>query len=271
MIWCFDLTLPSTRIDDLASNLHYLFISGIDHYMDKAQAFRHILTSQLKEHHAAIILGFALLMYLSFSLIKTLSLVYLILLGYAVYHRPLITDPRKKILVGFLAIYGLMYICFIGMNYFISSRYLMPFVAVLMVWVPFALIHLWERAPKALKMTLGLIFVYMFLSGVLSFGYSKQYLREAGLWINHNTPADALLYTENKHVAYYADRALTDNPRKADVIAVYYSRKNPAAQRFIDEFSKDKQIDFHNKRQDGVRVILNPSSKVTAGSYPNTD
>jgi hypothetical protein len=271
MIWLFDLTLPSTRIDDLASNLHYLFISGIDHYMDKAQAFRNVLSSQLKEHHAAIILGFALLMYLSFSLIKTLSLLYLVLLGYAVYHRPLITHPHKKILIGFLAIYGLMYLFFIGMNYFISSRYLIPFIAVLMIWVPFALTHLWERAPKALKFTLGLILVYMFLSGVLSFGYSKQYLKEAGLWINHNTPVNAMLYTENKQVAYYADRTLTNDPNHADVIAVYYSRKNPAAHLLIDSLSQDKQIDFHNKRQDGVRVILNPSSKVTSGSYPNTD
>lgn len=267
----FGIKLPLDKLGGLFGVVEHLLVVGADQYSMRAQALREIMSPELKYHHATIILGFALFSYLIFSIIKILSPLYFILVGYAAVRRPLIPAPQARIVIWLLMLYGFMYLGFLAKNYFISSRYLIPFIAALMVWVPFALKDCWSRAPNALKLTLALVMIYMFLDGVVHTGYSKQYLRQAGLWINQHTPAQAVLYTENKQVAYYADRPLTTNPNAADVIAIYYSRKAPEAHLLIESLSKDQQVDFHNKREDGVRVILNPSSRETRGSYPNTD
>jgi hypothetical protein len=208
-----------------------------------------------KYNDALIVLGFALLFYGSFLLIKLLSPLYLILLGYAFLKRPLINKPECRILLWMLLIYTALFILFLAKMFFIDARYMVPWVSVAMVWVPFALVKIWADAPKALKATIGLIFLYMLIDSVVDFGYSKMYLKDAGHWIKEHTPAQTQLYTNSRHVAYYAERSLVEE-KNADVIALRYSRKTTEIHQAIDALSVYPQKDFHNKREDGVRVII---------------
>lgn len=264
-ILLFDINIPANKIHEMFASAQHILIGSLHNYALKTQAFSDLMSVYFKTDHALVVLGFALLFYWVFLTVKLLSPLYIILIGYSVIHRPLISQSQVRIALWMLFLYAGIYLLFIWQNYFISSRYLIPWVTVAMIWVPFALVHLWNRAPGALKSVLGLILLYMFLDGVLSFGYSKMYLKDSGMWIKQHTPESARLYTDDNHVAYYADRTLTEHLNEADVIAIYYSRKTPEAQQLIDSMPNLEQVDFHNKRLDGVRVFLKPSSKETTG------
>jgi hypothetical protein len=260
------INLPATKLHEITHVIQHLLTAGATVYQSKAEAFGSLMSIYFSLSDALITLSAGLLIYLVYHLVKLLSLLYLGLIGYALYHRPLIKTPEVRFVIWMLIIYSGLYLLFLSHNYFISSRYLVPWICGLMVWVPFALHKLWGHAPSALKITIALLLVYMFLDSVLHFGYSKMYLKESGLWIHHHSLPTARLYTDSKQVAYYADRPLAGEGEPADIIALRYSRKMPDRQLEFVGLSAYEQVDFHNKREDGVRVIvINPSSKETSG------
>lgn len=250
------ITVPFTKLHYMLATYTQTLASGLHVYAGKAQAFSELMSIYFKFDHAVVVLAAALIFYGVFLILKLLSPLYVVLLGYGIYKRPILQKPEALILLWMLVIYAVIYFVFLLNHYFISSRYLIPWVTVAMVWVPFVLVKLWSRAPGALKVTLGLILVYMLLDGVISLGYSKMYLKDAGLWIQNNTPANARLYTNSNHVAYYADRPQVESINEADVIAMRYGKKRPHALNELIAFSSSPHTDFHNKRHDGVTVVV---------------
>lgn len=245
--------LLSLGLDLPANNLSRLTLGNIEYlhkawsiYTEKSRAFSQIMSVYFEYDDALIVLAFGFLFYGTFLLAKLLSGLYLVLLGYAFVKRPLIQKPEAVLLIWLLVIDTVLLLAFMFKMFFMDARYMVPWVAVAMVWVPFGLAKIWETAPKALKATIALVFLYMFIDSLFSFGYSKMYLKEAGLWIKENTPQETRLYTNSKHVAYYADRNLVDE-KNAEIIALRYSRKTATPDQ--------GQIGFHNKRGDGVRII----------------
>lgn len=250
------IKLPANKLHELSGAIFYFFNSGFQAYELKAEGLSALMSEHFKTDHALVVLGFALVFYGSYLLLKLFSPLYSILLGYGIYRRPLIRSEAAWILIWALMIYTSMFLGFLFQSYFISSRYMIPWVLIAMVWVPFSLYALWPRLTQPLKILLGLVLAFMCFKGVIHFGYSKAYLKDAGLWIAQNTPSETLVYSPSTQVAFYADRTQASDFNAADVIVLVYSHKDKESLAQLEAYSKYEQRDFHNKRKDGVRLIL---------------
>lgn len=276
----FDISIPIGRLDDFHNAYVSIVVNGVERYALKAESFASLMSIYFKFDHALFILGIALFAYWVFLSLKLLSPLYVLLVGYGLYHHQLLKQPQIIHIVWALIVFAAIYITFVFQSYFVSSRYLIPWVVIAMVWVPFALAKLWEKGPMAVRFIVGLILVYMFLDSVISMGYSKEYLREGGEWIETNTPANATLITNSNHLAYYANKPEFDWSKDFkpdyqnirgdyDMIVLRYSRKTDGIHALFEEYKNYPQVDFHNKRNDGIRIILlTPKVQASASDHP---
>lgn len=109
---------------------------------------------------------------------------------------------QTAILVGFLV-----------NNFFLPGRYAMAWALTVMLAVPFSLVALYDRwssraaggrAARWLFPAICVVLVAMLVDGLWSFGTSKAYLREAGLWVNARTSPASKVHSNDPIVAYYA-------------------------------------------------------------------
>lgn len=142
------------------------------------------------------------------QIIFNLSIIYALLVGYAWYKR-LLEDERQShwVLWGYVFVNVLITLPFLVEHLFLSKRYLMALSLVLMIWIPFSLNHLlmqW-RQRKSLVMLVFAIVLLCSVGGIIRFGYSKTYIRDAGLWLAQQVPADKSLYSNDIQLMYYSD------------------------------------------------------------------
>ena len=110
---------------------------------------------------------------------------------------------QTAILVGFLV-----------NNFFLPGRHAMAWALTAMLVVPFSLVALhdrWrERAAGGRAVVRWLfpavctLLVVMAVDGLWSFGPSKAYLREAGLWVKARTSPASKVHSNEQIVAFYA-------------------------------------------------------------------
>jgi hypothetical protein len=70
-----------------------------------------------------------------------------------------------------------------------------------MIWLPFILDSI--RQKVALIIIAALIALFG-VSGIVHFGYSKLYVRDAGVWLAQNVPATSKLYANDFQLMYYS-------------------------------------------------------------------
>ena len=178
---------------------------------------------------------------------------------------------QTSILVGFLA-----------NNFFLPGRHAVALALTAMLVVPFSLVALYDRwrardprAPTArwLFPAVCAVLVVMAVDGLYSFGPSKRYLREAGLWLKARTAAEAKVHGNNRIVAYYAGKrsetwadALTwehtaallkdESWRNYDYVAVAIDRRHPErAALLAAALGRAPLARFANGRGDQVLVF----------------
>lgn len=144
------------------------------------------------------------------NVIGNVSLGYALLVLYAWKNRVAhLTSTAAVVLYGYLGINIIITLAFLAERMFLSKRYLIALSLVLMLWVPFALNDLIKKWPSLrhrlfLLLTIILIFISS-LGGLLHFGYSKDYVRDAGDWLSQNVPAKSSLYANDIQVMYYSN------------------------------------------------------------------
>jgi hypothetical protein len=96
---------------------------------------------------------------------------------------------------------------YLAENIFISKRYLIALSLVFMLWVPFALDKLLQEKKQRVVLCAAVaVLLFLNAAGTLfHFGYSKDYILQAGNWLDQNVPRQASLYSNDELVMYYSN------------------------------------------------------------------
>lgn len=148
----------------------------------------------------------------AYELIRRMAVFYFIFAAFAYFKIWVLQEPLpRKIWLIYLLTNLMMLIAFSLFNNFLVSRYTMASALTLLILAPSAIDHLIEftrsselKAKLATWFALAVL-VLVSLEG-LDVRTKKYFVKEAGLWIDQNLPADAKIYTNNKLLAYYAKR-----------------------------------------------------------------
>lgn len=252
------------RFATLKEVLRFMVVDTGALYLKHTHAIADQLSVSLKPEHAAVILSSGLAFYLFYTIIKLLTLVYVPFIVATLYKGYVPYSAMNRCVWVFIGIYVLAVIQHMSQHYFLSSRYVMPMVICFMLWVPFAMNQAMQLSMRW-RAVIAVLFVYLFVSGVTHFGYSKEYLREMGGWLSTHVPAQAQVISNSRHALYYAGRSdslVSDEMMRSEVfqagvyLVIAYHRKDHELLRWISAHESQVLTRYQNKRGDGIAVIL---------------
>lgn len=122
------------------------------------------------------------------------------------------TIKNLNVINGFIFINLLVLSVFIFSNGFLSSRYTMTMGLLISLPAAFGLQHFMESNvnlsvwKKRAKIFVVVMLTYLFLDGMISFGASKYYIKESGLWLAENVAVDTRIIANDRTFYYYAKR-----------------------------------------------------------------
>ncbi len=174
-----------------------------------AQALAHSVLSVYSARDAHLILTLMLVSWYTVSVSTNLSLIYTVLVVYAWWKKLARLDTAANItLWSYVVVNVFITAAFLVSHMFLSKRYLMALSLVLMLWVPFALDNLIQQW-RVRKWPLILAAIFIVISawgGIVGFGYSKQYIRQAADWLVVNAPPHAKIYSNDYQLLYHSNR-----------------------------------------------------------------
>lgn len=242
----------------------------------KAGLAQHVLTSDSYHEAGKLLIALLIIWYL-LIITSSLSLPFTVLVLYAAISKT-IKLPRleKWVVSGYLSINLLITFAFLLEHFFLSKRYVLAFTITLAIFVPFALQQLYaQRQQYAMRVLFFLAIASISiasLGGIFDFGYSKQYIHDAGDWLHSHLTPDAKLYANDIQVMYYAQhfgntifakenayRQLSvlkhQDAQQYDYLALRFDKKSAAAvANIIANIPFTPVQEFSNKR--GDRVVI---------------
>lgn len=194
------------RVNEVQFQLLHGLSAMAQNFQITAQAIAQHALNRYSAHEAMLILFLVLVSWYLIQVIANLSLIYTVLVVYAGCRRLLtMTDSARWVLRSYIVLNVLITAGFLAQHMFLSGRYLVALSLILMLWVPFALDGIYKKSKPLFALAVLLI-VLSALGGIFNFGYSKQYIRDAGIWLQQNLPQNATLYSNDYQVMYYSHR-----------------------------------------------------------------
>ena len=150
-----------------------------------------------------------------YKLTATLWPVHMLLFGHAFWKKLMpVEGGLKRVIIYFTILNLVIPAIFLGQNFFISYRFLMPASLLLLLWTPFGLHYImqkWLDKKTVFKNNfvfpiLSLAFLIMFIYAFVPPNQSKAYIVSAGTWLKYNMPQQSKLYTNNFQLSYYAGK-----------------------------------------------------------------
>ena len=150
-----------------------------------------------------------------YKLVATLWPVHTLLFGHAFWKKLMPVESGLKSVIIYFTILNLVIpAIFLGQNFFISYRFLMPASLLLLLWTPFSLHYImqkWLDKKTVFKNNfvfpiLSLAFLIIFIYAFVPPNQSKAYIVSAGTWLKYNMPQQSKLYTNNSQLSYYAGK-----------------------------------------------------------------
>jgi hypothetical protein len=192
--------------------IEYQFVHGLSGlwlmFQTKAAALGQYVLSNYSARDASLVLFLLLMVWYAVSVVTNLSLVYAVLVVYAWTKHCLALDkPARLVLWAYIAVNVLITAAFLVDYMFLTKRYLLALTLLLMLWVPFALERLIElRHVRRWVLPVVLLWILgSALGGVIDFGYSKAYVRDAGRWLAAHASAKTVIYSNDALVMFYSD------------------------------------------------------------------
>jgi hypothetical protein len=240
-----------------------------------------LLTKQASDH-APTVFFVSLLVILLSEILGRLTLVNAALVGHALYRKLLFPIARAKTIWIWLVLLNFMILMiFVFARQFLTGRFPLALSLTLMLAVPFSLVVLhgaWRdnRAKsKAKNWMFPAVCVLILLFGLdgLYSPTSKTYLKEAGVWLRDNTPAQSTLLTNNKILMFYAARNSYSDTGKLipsheldlinnkewqeyDYVAIRIKRGQSKRERsLVEALNKGPIMRFANRKGDEVLIF----------------
>ncbi|MFZ2316158.1 MAG: phospholipid carrier-dependent glycosyltransferase [Gammaproteobacteria bacterium] len=197
------------RVSEVTNQFQHGFSMMLERYRTtEANLAQHVLTSDSAKEAGMVLFAMLIAWYIV-AVWANVSWVYGGLIIYAWWRRAAAWSNTSTLMVaGYIFVNLIITLSFLLEHLFLSKRYLIALSLVLMLYVPFALNDLWERRRdlhNRVMLSIACFFILISaLGGILDFGHSKQYIRDAGRWLDHNVPSQASLYSNDYHVMYYS-------------------------------------------------------------------
>jgi hypothetical protein len=273
-------TLNLSRFSELLFQVKHGCQVLIQTYNDKSTALAHAILNGYSERDAKLVFGVMLLAWYSVCVITNLSIIYALLAIFAYRKKLLPLDkPASQVFLGYILVNVVITAPFLVEYLFLSKRYLIALSLLLLVWVPFGLAALWEQQRRALTVITGALVIGSALGGIIDFGYSKSYIRDAGLWLASNAPSDAAIYSNDFQVLFYSNHfgntvfakageykdlaVLNANQwRQYDYLAVQVNRRDPAKTLALQQLNLVPTKIFANRRGDAVLIYVRPNKEI---------
>jgi hypothetical protein len=206
----YDAMHPDFLSHNRLQEIFYQFTHGAvdlkNHVLQAADHLREHVINHFAASDALGLLVTLLVVWFLSSVLANLSLVYAALAFYALLKKHIRLDkPAVLVLCGYILVNVCITATFLANYLFLSKRYLIALSLVLMVLVPFALESLWQQKQKPWLIGALIAMSLAGLGGIVEFGYSKAYLREAGLWLKTHTDKNTTLYSNNEQVLFYSE------------------------------------------------------------------
>lgn len=265
------------RFDDLAAALN----TGL---AEKTQQLRDSVLNVWSQRYASHALFGVITAILLTVFVKVLSPVYLVLLLLPSLRGRFRPAAGARLILTWLGLLNLIVILgFFLPLFFISGRHMVALALILMIPIPFILASIhdyWQ--VRALRVKYKWLYaallpalLYMAADGLFStHGSTKNYIREAGVWLHEHVPDDARLYTNNRKLHYYSKRWMRGEApsqevtvdehslqalkkeQSYDYLALQIDRSSPLRGRVSDLLQLQPVIVFESERQDIVLIYL---------------
>ncbi len=266
--------LQASRLFDPLLWLRQLTSGVPSLWQTKAAALESTVLNPYSDHlaYAALIAVFFIILVV--EVIKGVTLLYSALAAHAAYQR--LFYFGRGFFIWFVVLNLTPLMIFLSSSFFLTGRFVMPLALLFILAAPFSLAALYasyrERKNPWFPLVCAVL-VFMAVDGLTSFGPSKSYLKEAGLWLRENTTSEALVYSDEARLVYYADkkhsvwnrpfdwsettRVITDGSWKNyDYLALALSRKRPEHEKWLlEKLDLQPTRTFKNNRGDQVLIF----------------
>lgn len=264
------------RLQDVVFQIFHAGGFAWQRFQESAQAFGHSALTIDSFGEAKLVFFLAILMWYLVKLVANLSFVYSALLVYALWRKLFAFSQNARfVIISYLVVNLIITSLFLAEHFFLSKRYLIALALILMLMVPFAFEKLLAERQQLRRWVIPLIVLLWLISavgGIVDFGHSKTYIRQAGDWLAKNIPSTALLYSNDYQVMYYSqhfgdelfekfkeysDPELLshDHWKDYDYLALRISKKDLLAGKGIYQEVSGKLMQvFANSHDDEVRI-----------------
>jgi len=193
--------------------------------------------------------------------------------------RPFLSDPRHRLLAGYLLVGVIVGLLNIYNKYFVSPRYIMLTAILLCIPATLVLSRTYQRcatspqsAARLWKYTVFALPLLICLYPLSRQNDDKLYIREAGQWIKTHLNSEQTTYFNQQKVAFYAADYANDSfkrqykdieslLREGYQYAVIYEGKTDADQEPLPQRLKEYRVKtFQNPRGRSVNVYKLPVS-----------
>lgn len=239
------------RVEEIRFQLAHGYSVAADNFMTKTHVIAQQVMSQYSKHDAAIVFFFAIIGLYLWNVLQNISLIYAALTVYAWSRKLLrVEKPVRWVLWSYIAVNIAITAIFLVENMFLSKRYLIALSLMFMLWVPFALEDLyrqWQQRKWPFVIAMLLIMIWS-VGGIFNLGYSKNYLRLAGEWLQTNVTQQETIYSNDYQVMYYSQHFGNDIFAKAHE----YSDEHAMSEQNLKQFN---YVVLRMNRNDNMTVI----------------
>jgi len=209
-------SIETSRLTEPAQWLQQFWRQLAGGFQQKASALSQAILNKYSMGYAVAGVLAVLVVILVTKLVVALSPLYALLALHAWRGRLVPTLAENGRVLGWLVLLQTTMVAgFLANHFFVTGRYPMALALTIMLLAPFSLVALYDgwrenqgawRRRRWLFPAVCAVLLWMAVDGLYSFGASKTYLRDAGLWLEERTPPEARLHSNSKPLTFYAGK-----------------------------------------------------------------